>query len=172
MPPVTQSQSKSQEPRRRSNSMPGNFSNLDPVNSSPSENLLDNLLDELALETHLDLSQHPAHKLINLSEHHIFHSASKFRRIVAANGARIFYLLARIVEYNFTIHKKVTKHYAEWEQINWDHMGAFWNTTKKLTEAKKELAQSQSKFTDMQKERDCLQIDLESAKIWINTLIS
>ena len=106
MPPVTQSQSKSQKPCRRSNSMPDNFSNLDPVNSSPSENLLDNLLDELALETHLDLSQHSAYKLINLPEHHKFHSANEFRCIVAANKACVFYLLARMVEYDVTIHKK------------------------------------------------------------------
>ena len=98
--------------------MPGNFSNLDPVDSLPSENLLDNLLDKLALKTHLDLSQHPAHKSIDLLEHHKFHSTSKFCCIVAANEARVLYLLARMVEYDVTVHKRVTKHYAEWERVN------------------------------------------------------
>ena len=121
MLPVIQSQSKLQKPRHRSNNMPGNFSNLDPVNSLPLKKLLDNLLDKLVLKTHLDLSQHPAHKLIDLPKHHKFHSASEFHHIVAANGARVFHLLARMVEYDVKIHKKVTRHYAEWEQVNWDH---------------------------------------------------
>ena len=83
---TTQSQSKSRQPRpRRSISMPSNFtSNSEPIGSSPLENLLDSLLDELALETHLNLAEHPAHKLIDLPEHHIFNSASKFQQIVAA----------------------------------------------------------------------------------------
>ena len=93
--------------------MPGNFSNLDPINSLPLENLLDNLLDELTLETHLVLSQHPAHKSIDLLEHHKFHSTSKFCHIVTANGAHVLHLLAHMVEYNVIVHKKVTKHYAE-----------------------------------------------------------
>ena len=137
---VTQSWSKSQEPCRHSNNMPDNFNNLDPIDSSSSKNLLDNLLDELTLKTHLDLSQHPAHKLIDLPEHHKFHSASEFCCIVAANRARVLYLLACIVEYDVIIHKKVTKHYAEWEQVNRNYTKAFRNITRELIEAKKRLA--------------------------------
>ena len=77
------------------------------------ENLLNNLLDELALKTHLDLSQHPVHKLIDLSEHYVFHSISEFCRIVAANQAHMLYLLARMVEYDITVYKKITNYYAE-----------------------------------------------------------
>ena len=111
MPSVTQFQSKLQELCCRSNSMPGNFSNLDPVDSCLSENLLDNLLDDLALETHL--AQHPAHKLIDLLKHHKFYSANKFCRIVAANRVHVLHSLTRVIEYDVTVHKKITRHYAE-----------------------------------------------------------
>ena len=79
------------------------------------------MLDELALETHLDLSQHPVHKKIDLSKQHVFDSASKFRHVVAADIARVLHLLARMVRYDVTEHSKVNKHYAQWELLNRDH---------------------------------------------------
>lgn len=98
------------------------FNPLDPLEllEDPKDPLclMKNLLDELTLETELDLSQHPAHKSIDLLEHHVFTSASKFRRVVAADRARVLYLLARMVAYNILTHNKVTAKYAKWQQIS------------------------------------------------------
>ena len=44
--------------------------------------------------------------------------------------------------------------------------------TKDFAGAKKELAQSQGEFTDMQKKRDCLRIDLELAEAQIKSLLA
>ena len=44
--------------------------------------------------------------------------------------------------------------------------------TKDFASSKKELAQSQSKFTDMQEEQNCLRIDLKSAETQIKSLCS
>ena len=77
------------------------------------EQILESMLNELALETHLDFSQHPAHKMINLPELYIFDSASKFCRIVAADKARVLHLLAHVVQYNITKHSMVNRYYAQ-----------------------------------------------------------
>ena len=44
--------------------------------------------------------------------------------------------------------------------------------TKDLAGTKKELIQSQNEFTNMQKERDCLRIDLELAEAQIKSLLA
>ena len=94
---TTQSQSESQELCPRRSSMLGNFTgHLEPLEAT-SEIIMESLLDELALEIHLDLAQYPAHKLINLPEHHVFNNASEFCRVVAADRARVLHLLACMV---------------------------------------------------------------------------
>ena len=98
------------------------------------------MLDDLALETHLDLSQHLAHKTIDLPEQHVFDSASEFRCVVAADRARILHLLARMVRYDVTQYSRISRHYAQWEQLNRDHNKVFWRMTKDLTGVEKELA--------------------------------
>ena len=121
MPATTRSQSESREHCLRCrSSMPGNFtSHLKPLEVS-FEIIMEILLDELALETHLDLAQHPAHKLIDLSEHYVFDNASKFHYVVVADKACVLHLLAYMVRYDVTTYDKVTINYAEWEQINQD----------------------------------------------------
>ena len=130
------------------------------------------MLDNLALETHLDLSQHLAHETIDLTKQHVFASVSEFRRVVAADRACVLHLLARMVRYDVTQHSRVSKHYAQWEQLNRDHNKALWGMTKDLAGAERELAQSQGEFTDMQKEQDRLRIDLELAEARIKSLLA
>ena len=74
---------------------------------------MDILLDKLALETHLDLAQHPAYKSIDLIKHPVFNNASKFCPIVAADKARVLHLLAHMVRYDVTTHDRMTTNYAE-----------------------------------------------------------
>ena len=97
--------------------MLGDFAiNLEPIKSSPLEQT--SLLDEFVLETHLDLSQHPAHKTIDLPKQYVFNSISKFRHVVAADEACVLYLLACMVRYNVTKHSRMNKRYAQWKQLN------------------------------------------------------
>ena len=110
---TTQSQSKSQKSCLRRSSMPGNFTSYPEPLETSFEIIMENLLDELALKTHLNLSQHPAHKLIDLPKHYLFNNASKFRRIVATNRARVLHLLARRVRYNINTNERVAKNYAK-----------------------------------------------------------
>ena len=162
MPSVTQSRSESQG-HGHSNSMLGNFViNPEPIKSSLLEQM--SLLDELALETHLNFSQHSAYKKINLPKQHVFDSASKFCRMVAADKIHVLHALVCMVQYNVIKYSSMSKHYAQWEQLNQDHNKALWGLTKDLVGSKEKLAQSQSEFIDMLKEQDRLCTDLESAK--------
>ena len=72
------------------------------------EQIQESLLDDLALKTHLDFSQHLAHKTINLPDQHIFDNANEFCHVVAADRARVLHLLAYMVWYNITQHSSVT----------------------------------------------------------------
>ena len=92
--------------------MPGNF-NSEPIKPSFLEQIPRSMLDDLALETHLDLSQHHAHKMIDLPEQHVFDSASKFCRVVAADEVHVLHLLACMVRYNLTQYSRVNRHYAQ-----------------------------------------------------------
>lgn len=74
---------------------------------------IENLLDKLVLETELDLSQYPAYKSINLSEHYVFTNTSKFCSVVAVDGVYMLYLLAFMMAYNILTHNKVTTEYAK-----------------------------------------------------------
>ena len=94
--------------------MPSNFTiNPKPIKSSPLEQIQKSLLDEFALKTHLDFSQHFAHKKIDLFKQYRFDSANKFHCVVAADRARVLHLLAHMVRYNIIEHSKVNKHYAQ-----------------------------------------------------------
>ena len=91
--------------------MPSDFAiNPEPIKSSTSEQM--SLLDKLALETYLDLSQYFAHKKIDLLKQYVFNSASKFLNVVAADRTRFLYPLAHIIQYDVTKHSKMNKHYA------------------------------------------------------------
>ena len=158
-------QSESQEPcLRRRSSMPGNFTSHPKSLEESSKIIMENLLDKLALEIHFDLSQHPAHKSINLPKHYVFNNASKFRRVVAADGARVLHLLVYMVKFNINTNKKVAKNYAKWERINRERNKALRVAAKNFADAKKKLHQSQKEFTNMQKKLERLQRELESAK--------
>ena len=84
-----------------------------PVDKSV-EKLATNL-DNIALETSLNLSEHLAHKLLNLPEQRVFNNFTRFCHTVAdtTNGPRVFCSLAKLVEYDITTHQKMTKQYAQ-----------------------------------------------------------
>ena len=69
----------------------------------------------LSLNTSLNLSEHPAHKLLNLPEQRVFNNFARFCHIVAdtTDGPRVFYLLTKLVKYNITTHQKMTEQYAQ-----------------------------------------------------------
>ena len=128
------------------------------------------MLNDFALKTHLDFSQHLSYKIINLFEQYVFDSASKFCHVIAANGAYILYALACMVRYDVTKHNKINKHYTQQEQLNWDYNKALWRLTKDLADSEKKLDQSQNKFTNMQKKQDYLLIDLKSTETQVKSL--
>ena len=72
-------------------------------------------LNKMALETSLNLSEYPAHKLFNLSKQRLFNSFAGFCHIVAdtTNRPQVFCLLAKLVEYNIITYQKMIKQYAE-----------------------------------------------------------
>ena len=76
-------------------------------------------LEKMALETSLNLSEHPAHELLNLLEQRVFNNFAGFCHTVVdnTNGPRVFCLLAKQVKYNITTHQKMTEQYAEWKNM-------------------------------------------------------
>ena len=63
-------------------------------------------LEKMALETSLNLSEHPAHELLNLPEQRLFNNFAGFCHTIVdtTNGPRVFYLLAKLVKYDITTH--------------------------------------------------------------------
>ena len=57
-------------------------------------------LEKMALETSLNLSEHPAHELLDLPEQRVFNNFTVFCHTVAdtTNRPRVFCLLAKLVE--------------------------------------------------------------------------
>ena len=105
--------------------MPGAF---DPEESHDNSTLLQKLeaegveklatnLEKMALEIslRLNLSEHPAHELLNLPEQCLFNNFARFCHTVAdtTDRPRVFRLLAKLVEYDITTHQKMTEQYAE-----------------------------------------------------------
>ena len=127
-------------------------------------------LNKMALETSLDLSEHLSHKLLNLPEQYVFNNFTRFCHIVAdtTNGPQVFYLLAKLVEYNITTHQKMTEQYAEWKSVEQaklakqkkmqkkiDWLGKKLDrTSQELDQTHQQLVSSQDKYTDMQKKLD------------------
>ena len=141
MPAITKSQSQSnlsQDSQKSlsehsATSMPGAFN---PEESHDDSNLLQKLeaetrppvesveklainLGKMALETRLNLSEHPAHKLLNLPEQRLFNNFARFCHTVAdtTDKPRVFCLLAKLVEYDITTHQKMTEQYGEWKSV-------------------------------------------------------
>ena len=82
------------------------------------EKLVTNL-NKMALNSNLNLSKHPAHKLFNLPEHCLFNNCAAFYCAVAntTNRLQIFYLLSRLIRYNITTYEKITQYYTEEKSI-------------------------------------------------------
>ena len=76
-------------------------------------------LDKMALETSLNLSEHPAHKLLNLPEQHVFNDFTGFCHTVAntIDGPQIFRSLTKLVGYNVSTPQKMTEQYAQWKNV-------------------------------------------------------
>ena len=74
-------------------------------------------LEKMALETSLNLSEHPAHELLNLPEQRVFNDFAGFCHTVAetTDGPRVFRSLSKLVEYDITTHQKMTEQYAQWK---------------------------------------------------------
>ena len=78
-------------------------------------------LEKMALETslRLNLSEHPAHELLDLPEQHVFNDFTGFCHTVAntIDGPQIFRSLTKLVGYDVSTHKKMTEQYAEWKSV-------------------------------------------------------
>ena len=70
-------------------------------------------IDELVLNSTLNLAKHLAGEILNLSAIYLFANVNEFCCTVAINRAKIFYSLARIIAYNVSINEKIAKQYME-----------------------------------------------------------
>ena len=169
MPATTRSQSRVSRTRRES--IPGAFDAQQPeLQDDDTMLLMGNLLDELALETRLDCSQHPASKPIDLAQHHVFANADEFCHVVATNGARVLHSLARMVAYDVAANSRVLTEYTEWQKQSQNQAEQLREIQKEVTQVEEELHQSQGKYQDMQKERDKLIKDMELVEQQIQSL--
>ena len=151
-----------------------------PVDKSV-EKLATNL-DKMALETtSLNLSEHPAHKLLNLPEQRVLNNFAGFRQIVAktTNGPRVFCSLSKLVEYNITTHQKMTEQYAQWKSVGQAKLAKqkemqkeidwlsrkLGRTSQELDQTNEQLVTSQNKYTGMQEKLDRVKKELESTQV-------
>ena len=128
-------------------------------------------LEKMALsETSLNLSEHPAHELLNLPEQRVFNKFAGFCHTVAdtTDGPRVFCLLTKLVEYNITTHQKMTEQYAQWKSVGRAELAKqkemqkeidwlsrkLGRTSQELDQTNKQLVTSQDKYTGMQEELD------------------
>ena len=135
MPVTTQLQSNLQanlptnqtSPHGSNNSMLDAFDQnnelADPANDTivlpktHSVDFISSKINELALDSTLDLAKHPASKILNLPATHSFASVNEFCSTMATNGARIFHSLVRIIAYNVLTNEKIAEQYVEWEKV-------------------------------------------------------
>ena len=129
MPATIQSQSNLQanqvpsnqtSPHGSSNSMFDAFNQdelADPANttvlSKPFIDLISFGINELALDSILDLAKHPASEILNLPATYSFASINEFCYVVTTNGARILHSLSRIISYDVATNEKIAEQYVE-----------------------------------------------------------
>ena len=70
-------------------------------------------INELALDSTLDLAKHPAGKILNLLTTYSFASVNEFCRAMATNGAKILHFLSKIIAYNVATNEKIAEQYVE-----------------------------------------------------------
>ena len=98
-------------------------------------------LKKMALETSLNLSEHLAHKLLNLPEQRQFNNFAGFCHTVAdtTDGPRVFCSLAKLVEYDITTHQKITEQYAQWKSVRQAELAKQKEMQKKINRLTKKL---------------------------------
>ena len=205
MPAVTRSRSQSnlgQDSQKSSSeqsatSMPGAFDQEESYDDStllqkleaeaepPVEKSVKKLatnLDKMALETtSLNLSEHPAHELLNLPEQRVFNDFAGFRHIVAetTDGPRVFRSLSKLVEYDITTHQKMTEQYAQWNSVKRAKLAKqkkmqkeidrlsrkLGQTSQELDQTNEQLVTSRDKYTGMQEELDQVKEKLRSTQV-------
>ena len=137
----------------------------------------------MALETslRLNLSEHPAHELLDLPEQHVFNDFTGFCHTVAntIDGPQIFRSLTKLVGYNVSTHKKMTKQYAEWKsegraelarqkemQKKIDRLSKKLDwTSQDLDETHQRLVNSREEYSAMQEELDWVKKELGSTQV-------
>ena len=83
----------------------------------PTVDLISFRINELALDSTLDLAKHPVNEILNLPAIHSFAIVNEFCRAVATNRAQILYSLAKIIDYNMSTNEKISEQYVEWKKI-------------------------------------------------------
>ena len=107
-------------PHSSNSSMLGAF-NQDELANPTDTTVLPNLfidfisfeIDELALDSILDLAKHPAGEILNLPATYSFASVNKFCHAVATNRTRILYSLSKIIAYNVATNEKIAEQYVK-----------------------------------------------------------
>ena len=138
-------------------------------------------LEKMALETSLNLSEHPAHELLNLPEQRVFNDFAGFRHIVAetTDGPRVFRSLSKLVEYDITTHQKMTEQYAQWKSVGRAELAKqkemqkeidrlsrkLDRTSQELDQTYQQLAISRNEYTGMRKELDRVKEELGSTQV-------
>ena len=135
----------------------------------------------MALETSLNLSEHPAHELLNLPKQRVFNDFAGFCHIVAetTDGPRVFCSLSKLVEYDITTHQKMTEQYAQWKSVGRAELAKqkemqkeidwlsrkLGRTSQELDQTNKRLVTSRDKYTGMQEELDRVKEELGSTQV-------
>ena len=138
----------------------------------------------MALETSLNLSEHPAHELLNLPEQHVFNDFTGFCHTVAntIDGPQIFQSLSKLVGYDVSTHRKMTKQYAEWKSVGRAELAKqkemqkeidqlnrkLDRTSQDLDQTHQQLVSSRDKYTGMQKELDRVKEELGSTQVQLD----
>ena len=118
----------------------------------------------------MNLSEHPAHELLNLPKQRVFNDFAGFCHIVAetTDGPRVFCSLSKLVEYDITTHQKMTEQYAQWKSVGRAELAKqkemqkeidrlsrkLGRTSQELDQTNERLVTSRDEYTGMQKELD------------------
>ena len=171
MPATTRSQSNLQanqtpinqaSPHGSNSSIPGAFNQdelADPdttVLFKPPTDFIFSGINELTLDSTLDLAKHPAGEILNILATYSFASVNEFFRAVATNGAKILHSLSKIIAYNVATNEKIIEQYVEWKKVTRVESRKKLQFRKDLEDLQQELNNSQREFSAILEERDWL----------------
>ena len=83
----------------------------------PFIDLISSGINELALDSTLDLAKYIASEILNLPAIYSFANINEFCPAMATNKTQILHSLAKIIDYDVSTNEKISKQYVEWKKI-------------------------------------------------------